>query len=370
MIRRTTLAVVAFASLEAADGFAQSRAAGAVWRPADSGRVAVPGIRVVLHRVGRASQGPIDTATTDAAGRFAFRFPTDTTANFLLSARYAGIEYFSAPLATNPARQDSGIELLVYDTTSAGSLRARSRTLVVSAPDAIGARTVIDWIVIENGEKVTRVGADSTAPTWGGRMAAGARDPQVGDPRVSQISPEAVEFKADSVFVLAPLSPGQKELLLQYELGADRHRLTLPIADADSVDVFLEETNVEPPKSGWAVSDSQAFEGRRFRRLTRTTAAADLDLRFPGLGFPVEKLLPWLVAGFGVLLAILTWHFGRRTAARGDPLGDPTPIADEIGRLDRRLADATGAGRQALLARRAGLLDQLRTALARRRGRS
>ena len=39
----------------------------------------VPGARVLLHRVGREEQGPIDSVRADAAGRFRFRFQPDTS---------------------------------------------------------------------------------------------------------------------------------------------------------------------------------------------------------------------------------------------------------------------------------------------------
>ena len=59
-------------------------------------------VRVVLHRVGQRVQGPLDSTRTDAQGRFRFTFQPDTTVLYLLSARYRGIEYFSAPLAYSP----------------------------------------------------------------------------------------------------------------------------------------------------------------------------------------------------------------------------------------------------------------------------
>ena len=354
--------------LSANVGWGQSRVQGVVRRPMDSVNVPVSGVRVVLHRVGRATQGPIDSLTTDPSGRFAFRFATDTTASFLLSARFAGIEYFSQPLATNPARPDTALELVVFDTSSAAPVRARTRTMVVSAPDAIGARTVIDWFVLQNPGRVTRVGADSLTPTWSSALALGAEDPQVGDPRLSQISSDAVEFGADSVMVLAPIAPGEKELFLQYQIPAGHGRLEVALGGVDSVDVFLEETEINPPASGWVIVDSQAFEGRRFRRLTRTSpAVTDLDLRFPGLGFPVERLLPWIVVGFGVLLAGVTWTLVAKRRPGPATVVDLNQMADEISALDQQLTGLTGSEARVALERRAALAERLRGALAGRR---
>jgi len=350
-----------------AAGQSRTRVAGAVLGNVANGLVPVANSRVVLHRVGRATQGPIDTVITGADGRFRFEFRADTSASYLVSARFAGIEYFSDPVATNPARLDTAVRVIVSDTSSSAPVRVRTRTFVVSAPDAIGARTVIDWLVLQNPGPATRVAVDTLSPTWGAELPVGARNPQVGDPRLSQFSPEAVEFRADSVYVSAPISPGDKELLLQYELPAEQNRLRVSLAEADSIEAFLEETGISPPPNGWAVNDSQAFEGRRFRRLSRVDhSITRLDLRFPGLGLKPERVLGWLVGGFALVMVIASWRLlraGPRAGSAGRDLS-PVALADEIARLDR---DAEGAGPPAAPGRRDQLVAQLEAALARRR---
>ena len=54
--------------------------AGRVVLPRARDTVPLPGVRVLLHRVGRTTQGPVDSARADAAGRFRFRFRADTSA--------------------------------------------------------------------------------------------------------------------------------------------------------------------------------------------------------------------------------------------------------------------------------------------------
>lgn len=286
--------------------------AGTVRRPAEPASTPVGGVRVVLHRVGLATQGPIDTVVTDGTGRFRFSFRADTTSNYLVSARHAGIEYFSAPLATNRARPDTGIEVVVYDTSAAAPVVTRSRTMVVGAPDAAGSRTVIDWFVLENSGTRTRVGRDSAAPTWSARLPAGIRGAEVGDARLSQISAEAVTFRGDSALVGAPISPGQKELLIQYEITKDLRRLDLPLGLVDSVDLFIEEAGLIPDPAGWRVRDSQMFEGRPFRRFQRRGAEAVLTLRFRRTSLP-KAVLPVLVSAIGLGLFGGAWFLMRRS---------------------------------------------------------
>ncbi len=289
---------------------------GTVRRPAAPAAAPVGGVRVVLHRVGLATQGPIDTVATDATGRFRFRFRADPTSNYLVSARHAGIEYFSAPLATARTRPDTAIELVVYDTSAAAPVVTRSRTMVVGAPDAAGSRTVIDWFVIENAGTQTRVGRDSSAATWSARLPAGIRGAEVGDARLSQISADAVTFRDDSALVGAPISPGQKELLIQYEVAKDLRRLELPLGLVDSVDLFIEEAGLSPDPAAWQVRDSQMFEGRPFRRFQRRGAEAVLTLQFPRTALPAA-VLPVLVSVVGLGLFGGAWLLMRRRGLAG-----------------------------------------------------
>lgn len=344
----------------------RARVAGVLLRPSGTDAMAVANARVVLHRVGRATQGPIDTVLTSPTGQFQFRFQADTTANYLVSARHHGVEYFSNPIATNPARPDTALKLLVYDTASSAPVRVKSRTMVVSSPDAIGARTVVDWLVLENRGSTTRVGVDSLAPTWVGRLPEEARNTQVGDARLSQFSPDAVQFRGDSLLVTAPISPGEKELLIQYEIPASQNRLAVNLGAADSVDVFLEEQGIGAPGRGWAVTDSQMFEGRRFRRLTRTDQrVAGLDLRLPGLAFDPTRLLPWLVGGFALAMLAGGWRvLGRPRPALAH---DPVLLADRIVELDRAAESGPAEQRAALIEQRRRLMDQLDATLAERR---
>ena len=75
----------------------------------------------------------------DPGGRFAFRFTADTSAAYLLSSRYGGIEYFSQPVATNPSRPDTGIVVIVADTSSLVPVVVRQRTTSAPLSGADGA---------------------------------------------------------------------------------------------------------------------------------------------------------------------------------------------------------------------------------------
>ena len=97
------------------------RAAGTVLRPATPAPVPVGNVRTVLHRVGLASQGPIDTVVTDAGGRFRFEFRAESTATYLISATRRHRVLLRAPgHQTDPARYRDSAAGLRYLRHGAG----------------------------------------------------------------------------------------------------------------------------------------------------------------------------------------------------------------------------------------------------------
>ncbi|HEX7024645.1 MAG TPA: hypothetical protein VF187_07490, partial [Gemmatimonadales bacterium] len=227
MTRGVLVALAGAALLSASPLRAQNRAEGRVVRIAGSDTLAVPGAPVVLHRVGPDRQGPIDTTITAHDGRFRFRFPPDTTATFLLSTRYAGIEYFSRPVAVATGI-DTALTVIVADTSSAQPVSVAQRTILISQADESGTRIVLDWFVLRNAGTLTRVAPDTTRAAWSTPLPEAAQNVELADSRQSQFAAEALAFRGDSALVFAPISPGDKELLLQYRIPAGLRRFVVP----------------------------------------------------------------------------------------------------------------------------------------------
>jgi hypothetical protein len=351
---------------------AQSRTAGRVVRVSRGDTIPVADIAVVLHRVGRAGQGPIDTVHADRGGRFRFQFAADTTAAFLLSARFAGIEYFSSAIASNPARPDTGVVLVVSDTSSAAPVSVRQRTILVSAVDETGTRTVLDWFVLSNTGERTRVAPDTLHPSWGAPLPPDAQNVALADLRLSQFAPEAVTFPRDSVLVFAPLSPGDKELMLQYRIPGTLRRFVVPGAGpVDSVFVLLEDRGGRVTLPKLVAADSQMIEGRRFLRWAGALAhpgAVEITLSAPWLSAP--QVLVMLVGLGGLAFALLAWRSVRRRAPppRFTPLAAPAALAEAAARLDARYlgrqAEVSAEEWAGYLAERARLTEALARALA------
>lgn len=336
--------------------------------------VPVGSIPVVVHRIGRATQGPIDTIRADPRGRFTTRLAPDTADLYLLSVRYQGIEYFSAPVRADPRRPDTALALLVADTSSTAPVGLAERTILIGRPDASGSRTVLDWLVLVNRGERTRVAPDAVRPSWEGPLPEAAQNVGLADLPLSQFSPDAVTFRGDSVLLFAPISPGRKELILQYRIPGRLRRFVAPAPPADSVFVLLEEPDARVERPPLVRAAGQRMEGRAFSRWIGGL----------GHGSPIEVAFAAPGPSPGIVLAVLLALAGlgflafaaRRLRAGAAPvaLPDPVALADAIARLDQQAEDAgpalTEEARRRYDDERARLKALLARALAASRGRS
>jgi len=316
---------------------AQSIRAGGAVLKADS--TPVPGTRVVLHQVGRALQGPLDSTRTDRRGRFRFAFRPDTSALYLLSVRHAGIEYFSPPVHTNPERPDTAIRVIVYDTSSTAPVSLEARHLVLTRLGEDGSRSVLDLIVLLNSGQRTRVAPDSAGASWGGLLPRGTIGLELGE---SDVSPDAVTRRGDSLLVAAPLAPGEKQITVQYASPAGSKDLELRFAEpVSTVNVLAEENDVVVSGGSLALADSQVLQGRSFRRWTGAVpAGGTLRVALPARARVPEWLLPSLVAALVLVLGGAGWHFLARRPP--SPAASSAVLLDAIAALDARYLGREG----------------------------
>ncbi len=313
--------------------------AGRVVRAGDRDTTPVGGARVVLHRIGRMAQGPLDSARTDARGRFRFRFSPDSGSVFLVSAHRHGIEYFSPPLHPNPLRPDTALVLPVADTSADAPVAVEARHVVVGAPGEDGARRVLDLLVLRNPGDRTRVPPDSLRPSLVERLPDRAAGAELGE---SDFSPSAIDFRGESLLVFAPIAPGEKQVLVQYILPGDAGEVTLrPVHDVATLNLLLEETGVRVRAEGLAPADSQLIEGRRFqtwRGPARGGEPVVLAFRDPRLRWTV--VLAALVGAMGLALVATAWRLRRRRVP-----APATPVAqllEAIARLDAEFQGREG----------------------------
>jgi len=263
---------------------------------------------VVLHQVSMGGTGrPIDSTRTDALGRYTLTIPRpDSTALYVVSSWYAGIAYFSEPIAPGRDRAVRLRPLYVYDTSTAGpAVRVLRRLVTVTKFKRDGSRDVLELLELENPGSATRVPADTLRPSWAGAIPGPAIQFQVGQ---GDVSPQAVARRGDSVAVYGPIPPRErKQLSYAYVLPAPARALRLPIDQAtEEVDLLLEDTTAvvtAPQLDSLGVED---IDGRRFARYRTPplSAGAPLAIAFPAPRLAPESLVPLIVAIAALVLGV------------------------------------------------------------------
>ena len=320
---------------------------------------------MVLHRVGQTEQGPVDSSRSDRRGRFGFSYRPDSATFYLASGRYAGIEYFSPPLPTNPARSDTSVRIVVYDTSSTEPVKLEARHLVVTRPGEDGTRGVLDLIMLRNSGRRTRIASDTMLASWSGALLKGTVGLEVGE---SEISAEAVSRRGDSLFIGAAIAPGEKQLTVQYQVPPRVGVLELPLSgDSVPLNVLVEEPGVSVTGPGMQRADSQVIQERSFRRWSGM-AGTNGVLRIVLPGAPVAPLtLPILVGLLGLGLIGAAWLALSRRRGQKAPQYRAA-LVDAIARLDLRYQDNQAQTPEpewsAYLAERARLKQELEAALA------
>lgn len=311
--------------------------AGQVLRRTDRDSVPISRVMVVLHRVGKDVQGPVDSVASDANGRFRMPVRPDTGAIYLVSARYRGIEYFAPPLLRDTQHPDRDVRLVVYDTSSSVTLSVSTRHLVVGAVDQTGSRTVADLSLIQNAGIVTRLSGDALHPTWKMLLPPRAQEVELGE---GDFASDAVVRREDTLLLTASIPPGMRELTLTYRIPADVSRFEIPIDyDVPGVDVLTEDVKMIV-RGGLVLRDTLTVAGRHFTKWDGPLRTGDsLVLEFPVSSRPSTWALPALIALLGAGLLGLGLAASRRTAMVQPPRAvRPAVVSPEADALLDRLA--------------------------------
>ena len=323
----------------------------------------IPTARVVLHRIGPDTQGPLDSTRADRSGRFGFAFRADTAAFYLISNRHSGIEYFSAPLSTSPGRPDTAVRIIVYDTSSSAPVGLEARHLVVTRAGENGTRSALDLIVLQNTGRLTRITSDTLRPSISLPLPAGTSGLQVGE---SEVSAASVHRRGQSLLITAPIAPGEKQITVQYQVPAGRSTLELPVQSAgQKINILVEEAGARVSGAGIAFADSQVIQGRSFQRWTGVTPAPGvIRISLPGTPRTARWLLAALVFSLGATLLVAAYLVARASRARVPASRLVEAIAGLDARYLGRQEQTSESEWEAYLDQRARLKAELESSLA------
>lgn len=309
--------------------------AGRVLRGTETGGVPMPGLYVVLHRVSSSGAGPVDSMRTSRDGSYRFRYEAQvgTDAMYIVSARHAGVAYFTAPIRGREVL-GADAEITVFDSSSAGPpLAVRGRHVVISPP-AEGRRQLVDVFEIANETQLTRVPGESPHGTWNVRLPAGVENAAVGQ---GEIPPDAVQFAGERAVLFAPVSPGVKQVIFTYELPATESDVVLQLDQPVSLLELLVEGGGATVTEGALVrAEPVSVSGREFERFIGREMSAGSVVRVALAGpAGMGRLRTLLLATAGAVALALGMLAGR---GAGQPAlvarDDPDALAQAIAALD------------------------------------
>jgi hypothetical protein len=348
-------------------------AAGRVVTPGPQREIGIPGVMVTVHRVGPDSAGPLDSARTDAAGRYAIRYRRfgSDEAVYFAAALHHGIAYFSSPLRGTRANADEA-EITVFDTTSAPvRFTVQGHHVVVGAPKPDGGRDIVEVYELSNDTTVTAVGRDSLAPVWSAPIPKGATNFVAGQ---GDVSPVTLQQRGDRVTLSAAFGPGVKQFSYSYTLPPRAFPLRFALERATGVfEVLLEEPGAQVRSAALRSTGDVTTQGRSFKRFLAqgapqgetvridvpTTSASTRTHVLVGLAIVIA------LAMSGALARALLRRAPRGVTSSNAALDSAESLAATIAALDARheAGDAT-LGDERYASERAALKTRLSAALA------
>ena len=359
------------ASADSPSGPTNALVEGRVVRPSERGEVPVPDVMVTIHRVASDSAGPIDSIRTDAAGRYAFHFRRwgNADALYFAASVYRGIAYFSAPLRGGAVRGDDA-EIVVFDTTSRPiRLTVQGHHLVVGAARPTGLRDIVEVYELSNDTVVTAIGRDSLAPVWTAPLPRGATNfvSSSGDMAATSI----VE-RDGRVALVAPFSPGVKQISFSYALPASAFPLQLTLDRPNGVlEVLLEEPGAQVRAPSLRAQGTASTEGRTFKRFLAQNAPQGEQIRIDVPSSAAAARSNVVVAlAVGVVLAMVgalavAYRRGASVQRVAPSTDGADSLATAIAALDaRREANDPSLSLADYDAQRAALKAKLAAALA------
>ena len=300
--------------------------AGRVVTPGSQREIGLPGVMVTVHRVGPDSAGALDSARTDAAGRYAIRyrrFGSDETVYFA-AAMHHGIAYFSSPLRGARASADDA-EITVFDTTSAPiRFTIQGHHVVVGAPKPDGGRDVVEVYELSNDTTVTAVGRDSLAPVWSAPIPRDATNFVAGQ---GDVSPVTLGRRGDRVTLVAAFGPGVKQLSYSYTLPPRAFPLTLTLERPTGVlEVLLEEPGAQVRAATLRSMGDATTQGRTFKRFLAQGAPEGATVRID-VPTTSASTRTRVLAGLAMVIALAMLGTLARALRRRAPRGAVPSVA-------------------------------------------
>ena len=357
-------------------GFAQGfRVTGRVVLGTETDSIPLANRMAVLHVVGLQGGRPVDSMLTDSNGEYRLLSPArDTTAGYLVSVEHDGVGYFSEPFVARDQASASASTIVAYDTShTRPDITVLQRHIIIRSPTADGTRRVMELIGLGNDGFLTRITDDSTRPVWQGAIPAEALQFEVGQ---SDLSPQTIFRSGDSVAMIAPLSPGAKQILITYLLPESVDALTIPVDQpVRDMNIMLEDTSATIEEGPFRLIGIEELERVSLFRYSATGVQPEtpITVQFANPPFAVAELW-WVIVPIVALTlcGVLYWWLRNKptpspSAAVHTATGSEQ-LARQIAQMDQQFeanqATMSGAESDAYRRTRAELKARLTQKLA------
>lgn len=325
---------------------------------------------VILHQVSSDTSGEIDSVQVAPDGTFQLRLPhvPDHASRpdvFFASVEYRGLLYFG-PAVTEAVQLDSLYMIQAFDTLS---VPAGGADLPISARNLFLEQTADGWTAtdvfeVQNGGDRTLFSPEEGV-VWSYPLPPSATDFQLGQ---SDLAPESVRFLEGRMELLAPLPPGERFLMIRYQVPERDFLLPLP-GRTDRMEVLVREPAPALELPPLALSPPVELEpGNVFRRYS-AEGLQDTEVQTRVAPEPWSLPAPWLalfMAGFLGAAGVVGYR--KRAGASASPAPSPsapsrTELLLAIASLDEDYeseGDPSEGARREYEAKRAQLLARLK----------
>ena len=343
------------------------------------GAVGVDAGFAVLHRVSMETAGEVDSVSVTPDGVFEFVIPQSLSVGveaeiLFASVRYDGVLYFGSAV-TEAEQLDSLYVVNVFPAQEAppegGALPVNVRNIFLEQSGE-GWRVTDLFQILNEGDR-TLVAADDGV-VWTYPLPPEATSAELGQ---GDLPPDAVTFEDGRVSVRAPLPPGERMLLIRYELPAIDVEFPVP-GVTETLELLVREPAPALDVLGLQPIDVVALDaGSAYRRYAGTGLRDVVVLveeqpegRLLSMGL-FAALVAALLGGVGLFAYIRPRESVTASAAATVSGAAPTMASPpnegrdrlilRAARIDESLDTATDpATRRMMMEERAALLAQLR----------
>ena len=250
---------------------------------------------VMLHSVSSMRSGQVDSVSLSSEGYFEFQLQGfddigGSDEVYFASVEHQGVLYFGSAI-TDVGQLETSYSIAVFSAKvvpeEGMTLPLKVRNILLE--EATGTWRVRDVIALENPGDETLIPSEGGA-VWSYPLPDGFRNPEV---IRGEFPPEDVMFTEKGVLVRSPLPPGERMLVIVYELTDLDATFPAP-GPTEMVELFVKEPGPSIQVTNLSPLDVVSLEpGSSYRRYSASSLNdVDISLRevFEGEPYPLGRI--------------------------------------------------------------------------------